>query len=836
MTLPGLLHQWASLVWPQDAAAVLLALAAVATLGVGLVRRRLDVGRHLPVVGVVVVCELSLLLATVLQVPLRRLWPAGILVAGLLAVRLWRGRRDAEAAAGSGGERASGWALLAVAATLAAILLFVRLGSSPGLLLTWEPSVIEGFGESARAGADAGEFLLEAALWDEGLVSRGDHSLLYGAPTYALLRASGFEVWQLRVVAALLAIACVPAVFAMARRFGAGVAGAAALVLTVSLPLLHYGRYGTSLSGTLLGVLLATWACWDFVERPAPQWWRGPLAGVALAVATLGYSPGRLVVLGLLGVVAVATLRLTRQAPGAWAGPALLVAVLVGFWAFQAANHASRRFFTARGEQILTFMQQPEYLKEFLGRAVSPDALTVADRVELAARVVARRAPELLTVVTAGLDRRLSFDDVTGSDPPRLALVFPPLLPFVAFGLLCSLRRWRRPEHVTLLVWVAVICGPLLLTTRVDAHRGMLLVVPLTLWAAIGLDEAAAAMRQLGVAAVVRRSLGVALVALGTWSAAVAIFPPAPTPSPFGRALAAELASIRGTVVLASTADHREVGRVDLAMLERQRSSPRDTGRLLEERILRPIADPPSPDPYWIRELIAAVGRGTLLLAPADRFYNVAFALQEAGTTVVEKGPEDARFWRASLGGADTGGAVPAEVPRIVPRATPCPTPTPFVVPLRGGPQTPLLTLEPTKVESSFAEPRIDQTLAGGPIVLGGVEYARGIGMHAWCRMTYPVPAGATAFQAVVGLSWNVRDCEVALVRFEVLGENGELLWTSGLVDNRTPPQRVLVDVAGRREITLVVTDGENGRDCDHGDWADPSYLLSDGAPAGGAR
>ena len=836
MTLPGLLHRWASLVWPQDAAAVLLVLAVVAALGVGLVRRRLDAGRHLPLVGVVVTCELSLLLATVLQVPLRRLWPAGILVACLLAVRLWLARRDPEPTAGPGGEPAPGPTLLVVAATLAALFLFARLGSSPGLLLTWEPSVIEGFGESARAGAGAGTFLREAALWDEGLVSRGDHSLLYGAPTYALLWAAGFQVWQLRIVAALLAVACVPAIFAMSRRFGAGAAGAAALVLAGSLPLLHYGRYGTSLSGTLLGVLLATWACWDFVDCPAQRWWRGPLAGVALAVATLGYSPGRLVVLGLLGVVAVATLRLTRQAPEVWAGPALLVAVLVGFWAFQAVNHANRRFFTARGEQVLTFMQQSEYLKEYLGRAVSPDALTVADRVELAARVVARRAPELFAVVTAGIDRRLSFDDVAGGDPPRLALVFPPLLPFVAFGLLRSLRRWRRPEHATLLVWVGVICGPLLLTTRVDAHRGMLLAVPLTLWAAFGLDEAGASMREAGVATVVRRSLGVALVALGAWSAAVAIFPPAPIPSPFGHALAAELPSIRGTVVLASTADHREVGRVDLAMLERQRHSPRDGGRLLEERILRPIADPPTPDPYWIRELIAAVGRGTLLLAPADRFYNVAFALQQAGATVVEKGPEDARFWRAALGGADAAGAVSAEVPRIVPRATPRPTPTPFVVPLRAGPRTSLLTLEPTKVEFSFAEPRFDQTLAGGPIVLGGVEYAHGIGMHAWSRLSYQVPAGATAFQAVVGLSQNVRDCEVALLRFEVLGENGELLWTSGLVDNRTPPKGVLVDVAGRKEITLVVTEGENGRDCDHGDWADPSYLLSDGAAAGGAR
>ncbi len=836
MTLPGLLHQWASLVWPQDAAAVLLVLAATATLGVGLVRRRLDAGRHLPIVGVVLVCELSVLVATLLHVPLLRLWPAGLVTVGILAVRLLRARRDPEATVETKDGPAAGWALLVAAAALTALLLFVRLASSPGLLLTWEPAVIEGFGESARTGAGAGEFLLEVALWDEGLVSRGDHSLLYGAPTYALCRASGFRVWQLRIVAALLAVACVPTVFAMSRRFGAAVAGAASLALGLALPLLYYGRYGTSLSGTLLGVLLATWAVWDLVEHPAQGRWRGPLAGVALAVATLGYSPGRLVVLGLLGVLAVVTMCRARQGLAVLAGPALLAVVLGGFWSFQATHHANGRFFTARGEQILTFMQQPEYLKEYLGRAASPDALTVVDRLELVGKVLMRRAPELFAVVTAGLDRRLGFDEVAGSDPPQLALVFPPLVPFVALGMIRSLRRWRRPEHATLLVWAAMICGPLLLTTRVDAHRGMLLTVPLAMWAAFGLEEAWTTMHEAGVAAVARRAVAVALVALGAWSAAVAIFPAQPTTWPVGRTLVAELASIRGTVVLASTADHREIGLVDLAMLERQRVSPRDGGRILEERILRPIADPPSPDPYWIRQLGDAVGRGTLLLAPADRFYNVAYALQEAGTTVVEKGPEDARFWRASLGGADTGGPVAAEVPRIVPRATPLPTPTPFVVPLRTGPQASLLTLEATKVEFSFAEPRLDQSLAGGPIVLGGVEYARGIGMHAWCRMTYPVPARATAFQAVVGLSRNVRDCAVALLRFQVLGESGEVLWTSGLVDNTTPPQPVFVDVTGRKQISLVVTEGENGRDCDHGDWADPSFLLSGEDPTGGAR
>lgn len=836
MTLPELVHRWASVVWPQDLTAVLLILAALATLGSGLARRRLEAGRLLPFLGVVVACELWLVLATMLEAPFRRLWPVGILVAGLLAAHFHRASRDPEQRTGPNRQTTSGYALHVLAAALAALMLFVGLGSLPELPLIWEPSVIEGFGASARADAGVGTFLREVILWDEGLVSRGDHSLLYGAPTYALLQATGFGVWQLRAVAALLALACVPAVFAMSRCFGARAAGLAALVLAVSLPLLHYGRYGTSLSGTLLGVLLAAWASWRFVECPGQRWWRGPLTGAALALATLGYSPGRLVVLGLIVLITVTTVRQTQRTPRALAGLALLAAVLIGFWAFQATNHRGRQFLAARGEQVLNFMQQADYFENYLGRAVSSDTLTITDRLELITRVVAKRTPELLAVVTGGIDRRASFDAVVVTDPPQLALVFPPLMPFIALGLLHSLRHWRRPEHVSLLLWVAVICGPLLLTTRVDAHRGMLLVVPLALWAALGLDEAATTMLQAGVPAGVRRAFGVTLVALAAWSAALGIFPPEPIPSPFGRALVSELPSIRGTVVLGSLIDHREVGLVDLALLERQRRSPRDDGRILEEGILQSITDPQVPDPYWVRKLNSAFGPATLLLAPAESFTNIAHALQQAGSTVVKRGPEDSRFWRASLGDAAVGGELAAEAPRIAPRTTPLPTAMPFLMPLPVHTRTSLLTIEPTKVEFTFAEPQLDQSLAGGPIVLGGVEYVRGIGTHAWTRMTYPVPAGAIAFQAVVGVSHNVRDCEAALLRFEILGENDERLWTSGLVDSQTPPQEVLVDVAGRREITLVVTEGENGRDCDHGDWADPSFLIAAGEPSDQGR
>ncbi|MFI5367273.1 MAG: NPCBM/NEW2 domain-containing protein [Candidatus Binatia bacterium] len=112
--------------------------------------------------------------------------------------------------------------------------------------------------------------------------------------------------------------------------------------------------------------------------------------------------------------------------------------------------------------------------------------------------------------------------------------------------------------------------------------------------------------------------------------------------------------------------------------------------------------------------------------------------------------------------------------------------------------------------------------------MMGGVGYAHGIGTHAWCRMTYTVPPTATAFEAIVGLSDDVRTCHApAAVTFEVRDDRDALRFQTGIVDANTPPAHVHVDVHGTATITLVVTEGGNGRDCDHANWAQPVFVLA---------
>jgi hypothetical protein len=167
-------------------------------------------------------------------------------------------------------------------------------------------------------------------------------------------------------------------------------------------------------------------------------------------------------------------------------------------------------------------------------------------------------------------------------------------------------------------------------------------------------------------------------------------------------------------------------------------------------------------------------------------------------------------------------GELPAQAPQAVvvrPRAGVA------APPLAPGGRVAVTDLVATNASYGFAAPQLDRAWDGGPIVMGGVTYPKGLGMHAWGRVTFPVPRGATTLRAVIGLADSARDCAGARVTFEVRDQSGALLFDSGPVDGQTPPRPVDVALRGATEVTLAVTEGGNGRDCDHGVWATPTFV-----------
>jgi len=104
----------------------------------------------------------------------------------------------------------------------------------------------------------------------------------------------------------------------------------------------------------------------------------------------------------------------------------------------------------------------------------------------------------------------------------------------------------------------------------------------------------------------------------------------------------------------------------------------------------------------------------------------------------------------------------------------------------------------------------------GKPITVGGVKYAKGLGMHASAEIVVPTD-GATTFSARVGVDAEVG--QSGSVVFQVfdgttkLADSGVMRWGGA--------KTLTVNVAGASQIRLVMTDAGDGSSFDHGDWAD---------------
>ena len=107
----------------------------------------------------------------------------------------------------------------------------------------------------------------------------------------------------------------------------------------------------------------------------------------------------------------------------------------------------------------------------------------------------------------------------------------------------------------------------------------------------------------------------------------------------------------------------------------------------------------------------------------------------------------------------------------------------------------------------------------GNPLRIGGITYARGLGMNAPADVRYALGTGCDTFTAQVGIDDEVSTTSGSVV-FQVW--SGETkLFDSGVRTGADPALPVRVDMTGRTELRLVVTDAGDGPSSDHADWAE---------------
>lgn len=105
----------------------------------------------------------------------------------------------------------------------------------------------------------------------------------------------------------------------------------------------------------------------------------------------------------------------------------------------------------------------------------------------------------------------------------------------------------------------------------------------------------------------------------------------------------------------------------------------------------------------------------------------------------------------------------------------------------------------------------------GRTISIGGVEYATGLGVHAISSVRIYLGSACTAFSARVGVDDEKEGR--GSVAFRVVGDGRELAATPVLTGGSAAVP-IDADLTGVRMLDLQVTDGGNGNDSDHADWA----------------
>jgi alpha-galactosidase len=112
----------------------------------------------------------------------------------------------------------------------------------------------------------------------------------------------------------------------------------------------------------------------------------------------------------------------------------------------------------------------------------------------------------------------------------------------------------------------------------------------------------------------------------------------------------------------------------------------------------------------------------------------------------------------------------------------------------------------------------------GHPITIQGTQYAKGLGAHAPSSIEYYLAGQCSAVSAQVGV--DDEKSANGSVTFE-LWADGTKVADSGLLTVADAAKPLAADVGGATFLRLVVTDGGDGIDSDHADWADAKLTCS---------
>jgi hypothetical protein len=144
------------------------------------------------------------------------------------------------------------------------------------------------------------------------------------------------------------------------------------------------------------------------------------------------------------------------------------------------------------------------------------------------------------------------------------------------------------------------------------------------------------------------------------------------------------------------------------------------------------------------------------------------------------------------------------------------------------GAEIPVSQLNLQAMTTGWGTPQAGKDVAGGPMKIAGRVYTDGVGTHAPSLAVIDLGGRGERFTASVGVTDGMK--EGGSVEFIVSGDD-KVLFRSGVVRGGQPARPVDVPLAGVKRLKLEVTDGGDGMNSDHADWADAVITCSGAKP-----
>jgi len=131
-------------------------------------------------------------------------------------------------------------------------------------------------------------------------------------------------------------------------------------------------------------------------------------------------------------------------------------------------------------------------------------------------------------------------------------------------------------------------------------------------------------------------------------------------------------------------------------------------------------------------------------------------------------------------------------------------------------------------MEIDWSSPKAGKSVDDKPLKIGDKSYADGVGTHAESNFPLVLDGKAESLTAEVGV-----DAETGgkgSVEF-IVTTDGHEAFRSGIMKGGQAARPVKVPLAGVKHLDLIVTDGGDGIESDHADWADARITYGGAAP-----